>query len=337
MANIWQTATDGDLDEVQQLVGQDPGLMNGKDDYGRTPLMLACSEGHAEVSRWLVDQGAAINERDDDSETALGCACACDGGSLPVVRLLMEEGADPTIADGQGSTPLMNASEGDHLEIVDLLLEDPSAASTINHRDSMGNTALSLAVCYGNAEMVKVLLKHGADAKTVNNEGETPMAIASTGYYRSPGRRECLVVLEVRLYLPFLPPSPTVPRSQLTEPWWGIVAGCGAGVPYLESWGGGGCGLDPPSARPGSDWGRVGGGALPGEKKSGEGGHPGPCRAVAAARGVPGSCGHDGVTCDGERHHGARRECPAVNGRCSHTESVMNAACVQHKQRCRHC
>jgi ankyrin repeat protein len=52
-----------------------------------------------------------------------------------VVRLLLERGADPTIATRWGSTPLMIASFGGHLEVVRLLLGHPSAKATINHRD----------------------------------------------------------------------------------------------------------------------------------------------------------------------------------------------------------
>jgi hypothetical protein len=38
---IWRAARAGDRAEVQRLVGQDPGLLNAKDDLGWTPLMSA--------------------------------------------------------------------------------------------------------------------------------------------------------------------------------------------------------------------------------------------------------------------------------------------------------
>jgi hypothetical protein len=65
--------------------------------HGRTPLMWA-SRGPRGVVRWLLDQGAAINERTEDGCTALWVRAT---GCLPVVRLLLERGADPTIAYGR--------------------------------------------------------------------------------------------------------------------------------------------------------------------------------------------------------------------------------------------
>jgi ankyrin repeat protein len=133
--DIWDAAEAGDLGEVQRLVGDDPGLLNAKDPLTYTPLMHASREGHVGVVRWLVDQGAALDERHRDGYTALGLASS--GGHTPVVRLLLEGGGDPTIADDNGQTPLIDASEGGHLEIVRCLLDHPSAAVTINQSGAL--------------------------------------------------------------------------------------------------------------------------------------------------------------------------------------------------------
>jgi ankyrin repeat protein len=71
MANIWEAAKAGDVGEVERLLGQDPGVLNVTDDGGCTPLMRACEGGHVEVVRWLLDKGAATNERGPDQCTAL--------------------------------------------------------------------------------------------------------------------------------------------------------------------------------------------------------------------------------------------------------------------------
>jgi ankyrin repeat protein len=71
MASIWGAINAGDAGEAERLVGEDPGLLDARISDGFTPLMLASMKGHVEVVRCLLDHGAAMNERDDDSQTAL--------------------------------------------------------------------------------------------------------------------------------------------------------------------------------------------------------------------------------------------------------------------------
>jgi uncharacterized protein len=149
MNHMRRAAREGDLSEVQRLVGQDPGLLDARDDAGNTPLLHASSEGHVGVVRWLLDEGAAINQQQDRMRTALWCACS--DGHAPMVRLLVERGADPSLATSWGSTPLMVASEKGHPEVVRFLLGHRSAKASINHRDAGDRTAFWEACYYGQA------------------------------------------------------------------------------------------------------------------------------------------------------------------------------------------
>jgi ankyrin repeat protein len=64
MAWVWTPAEAGDLAEVQRLVGEDPGLLNARDNRSLTPLMCAASKGRVGVVRWLLGKGAALDLRD---------------------------------------------------------------------------------------------------------------------------------------------------------------------------------------------------------------------------------------------------------------------------------
>lgn len=58
------------------------------------------------------------------------------------------------------------------MEMVKILLENGARVNTPGHENT---TALHQAVLEGNTEMVKLLLKYGADKNARNIYGETPM------------------------------------------------------------------------------------------------------------------------------------------------------------------
>jgi ankyrin repeat protein len=209
MTNIWIAAKAGDLDEVQRLVGHDASLLNAVDRNGYTPLMWASARGHINVVGWLIDKKAAIQETSNHGFSALWFACT--HGHPLVARLLLQRGADPTIASVAGTTPLMMASTRPNLEVVHVMLSHPGAEATKDHRDPAGKTALWWACHEGLGGGVRALLDCGADPTIAGNDGTTPLAIAKTtaplpSGVTIEGRRECVAMLEVRSCSPIPPP-----------------------------------------------------------------------------------------------------------------------------------
>jgi ankyrin repeat protein len=183
------------IDEYDWLSRESYGWMDC------TPLVLASREGKVPAVRWLLDNGAPVNERDRAGATAL--AHASEKGHDEVVRLVLERGADASIVLVKSrTTPLIAASTNGHLEIVRLLLGHPAGKATINQRDWRGQTALWWACFRGHGLVARMLLKGGADHSIADGDGITPTEVAKEeqgdASTSTDGRQECVTALEVR-------------------------------------------------------------------------------------------------------------------------------------------
>src|SRR5439155_24812579 len=114
---------------------------NAANDYGITPLALACTNRSAPMVERLLKAGANPNARQWTGETPL-MICARTGNA-ETAKLLLSHEANPNAKENeQGHTALMRAVAGNHPGVVRALIEGGADGRV---RSNGGRTALLLA------------------------------------------------------------------------------------------------------------------------------------------------------------------------------------------------
>ncbi|XP_032488307.1 ankyrin repeat domain-containing protein 17 isoform X11 [Phocoena sinus] len=166
--------------ELAALLIERGASLEEVNDEGYTPLMEAAREGHEEMVALLLGQGANINAQTEETqETALTLACC--GGFLEVADFLIKAGADIELGC---STPLMEAAQEGHLELVKYLLaagcvSNTTAGANVHATTATGDTALTYACENGHTDVADVLLQAGADLEHESEGGRTPLMKAA--------------------------------------------------------------------------------------------------------------------------------------------------------------
>lgn len=205
----------GDQTAIRSLLDKGADL-NGRDSNGNTPLILAAFYAEPECVELLIKRGADVNAANKSGATALMRAVTnerktrsllqagakvsvrtTDYGntplllasrrvnSSPIVKLLLDKGADPKESNDVGVTPVMAAAAAGDLETVKVLLDrgaDPNSYPQLKKpSDGLASglrTPLMWAAYRNDVPMIQLLLDRGADPNKVNPFG-TPLSQAA--------------------------------------------------------------------------------------------------------------------------------------------------------------
>ena len=116
--------------------------------------------------------GVVLVAQERDSEHVLFQAIS--RGDLELLKDLLRRGTPPDIRDGNRSTPLMVAAQHGSAEMVKMLLEHGADPRAVNER---GVTALLWGA--RDVEKVQLLLDRGADPNARSELGNTPLMVAA--------------------------------------------------------------------------------------------------------------------------------------------------------------
>jgi ankyrin repeat protein len=170
-----------------------------------TALVYAARTGSIDAARALLDAGADVNQVTRYGWSPL--LAATQNRNYQMGKFLLEHGANVNLANKGGWTPLYLATDNrnleggdyptrapdmDTLEYIELLLEagaDPNARMiestetrtvfTNQWLDEEGATAILRASQSGDDELMRLLLKYGADPHLNTKLGVTPLAAAA--------------------------------------------------------------------------------------------------------------------------------------------------------------
>jgi ankyrin repeat protein len=188
------------LKSLAKELKQDVLLINKQDNDPdkNTLLMIACQttkkDASLDVVKLLLEMGAqgSINAQNVVGNTALHYAC--ENNLKNIAQLLVANGADLTIKNLVGKTPIdvctdpmlksifkrhvenvknmFRFVENNRKKDVLTLLKTFRNLNIVN--STTGNTPLHIACQLGNQDIAELLLQYGADPNILNNAGKTP-------------------------------------------------------------------------------------------------------------------------------------------------------------------
>ncbi|ETV97892.1 hypothetical protein H310_09213 [Aphanomyces invadans] len=119
-------------------------MINAKNQFGNTPLHAAAMAGCAATVHVLLDNGATVDELNNQQSTPLHHACYCIHDNTDVVSALIRAGANVNAQDKNHSTPLIVAAKKNQVGAVSLLLK--AGANPAVKDDSNRNAYASAAL-----------------------------------------------------------------------------------------------------------------------------------------------------------------------------------------------
>lgn len=166
-----QAAYEGDVRKLYFLLRNDPAHLNVQEVHtGDTPLIASCRHGHLNVVRYLLDNKANSQLTNKKQRTCLHYASK---RTFSVLDYLMIAILMPILLLGYF---IMLQKQRKNLAVMEAVLSTDVSVDAVDYK---GNTALHYVCERKSHRLVPLLLQRNAKTNIKNNNGETPLDIAT--------------------------------------------------------------------------------------------------------------------------------------------------------------
>lgn len=154
-------------------------MVNQRGPGSMTPLCWAARYGNAVAAKLLLSQGAEINHKNDLGHTPLTIASIL--GNANVVKVLIQD-KDVLDINPRGEkdlrTPLSHATQWAHVEVVKILLDNGADPQIQGFH---GRTSISIAATCPKSEILEIFLSRGyIDTKKTDKHSWSPLTHAKS-------------------------------------------------------------------------------------------------------------------------------------------------------------
>lgn len=150
-------------------------------------LWEASRDGDLRRIRRLLDEGVSPDDRTGSVGSYTPLMAAIEQHRQEAALLLLERGADPVAVSPDGYSPIYLAVEADDTVLAEELIR--RGASPTWRRPMPDWAPIHVAAGEGNAEMISLLVRAGAEPNEPDDEGETPLLIALRSGYPDAARK----------------------------------------------------------------------------------------------------------------------------------------------------
>ncbi|XP_054762960.2 transient receptor potential cation channel subfamily A member 1-like [Lytechinus pictus] len=147
------------------------------DVHNKSPLHWAAEMDHPSFLEFILKHGGygLLNLTDHYDQTPLHYAA--EAGNVDMIKLLLKYEAQGEVRDVLGKSPVHIAAQAGYVACVEELLDH--IPMLLNDDDGDGMTPLLTSCFFGRHDLVRQLLKMGADITNVNDEHRTALMLAA--------------------------------------------------------------------------------------------------------------------------------------------------------------